>query len=157
MTNGTKNIVKCVIVLAVKLLLNHTKCFTETLEVINFTLTKELNWVGNFWVFYKTKNVVVGGTRLLFCCKVFKEVCDWVPLALEFASVEWNTTCSLRPDTARMVDIISSKSRFFQFFCTTSLGQLTNNSSNHFHVSKFLCTNIRKKTCYFFIIHRISL
>lgn len=62
----------------VKLILNDSKAFAETLEMYDFTLTQESDWVGNFRVFYETENVVVGCAGFLLCCHVFMQIGDRV-------------------------------------------------------------------------------
>ena len=43
-----------------------TLCFTESLEVNNFSCPQEADWVGNLWnVADNTENIVIGGTGFL--------------------------------------------------------------------------------------------
>ena len=42
-------------------------CFTEALEMHNFSLTKELNRFADIGFFNQTEDIVVGGAGFLFC------------------------------------------------------------------------------------------
>lgn len=59
--------VKSIKVLCVKLFLNGAKCFAESLEMHNFTCTKEPNWISDFrYIPDNAKNVIVGASGFLF-------------------------------------------------------------------------------------------
>ena len=65
-----KSGVECIEILAVKLILNDTQRFAETLVVNNLTHAEELDNVADIRVFYQAQDVVVGGAGLLLCCNL---------------------------------------------------------------------------------------
>ena len=59
---------------AVKSVLNKSESFAETLEVDDFTLTKEADRVYDIRVIGKTQNVIVGKTGFLLRSHIFTDI-----------------------------------------------------------------------------------
>ena len=53
---------------AVQFFLYNTQTFAKTLIVYDFPLPEKTDRLTHFRIFYKAENIVVGSTRLLFCC-----------------------------------------------------------------------------------------
>ena len=70
------------------MILSDAERFTEPLEMHDFSFTKEADGVAYIRVLYKTKDVVVSRTCLLFCGHIFIEICDRVAFGLEFTRIE---------------------------------------------------------------------
>lgn len=74
------------------------------------------------------------------CCKIFKQIGNGIPLALEFAGIKRNPACSLRPDANGMINIVRAKSGFFDFFHGEIPCKLMDNGRYHLQVRQFFCT-----------------
>ena len=68
--------VKSIEVFAVQLLLSNAQHFTEALEVDDFPLPQEFNWVAHIRVIHQPQDVVVGHPCLLFCCNHIRTTFD---------------------------------------------------------------------------------
>ena len=62
-----KSRVKCVEVIGVKLILNNTKPFTETLKMNNFSCPQEAYGRAYLFIMNESEHVVVGRARFLLC------------------------------------------------------------------------------------------
>lgn len=132
-------------------------CFTEPLEVNDFTGTQEADGIAYVAVVYQAQNVVIGSASLLLRCHILKQICNGIALRLEFAAVKWYPSCRHRPDPNGMIHIIVCKSGFFDLFHGKIPGQLVDNGRYHFKMGKFFCTDIRQNRCHLIIWHGIPL
>lgn len=140
-TRHVKAWVKCIEVFGFQLFLDTAEGFTEALEVYDFTCAEEFNGISDFRnIADYAKDIVVGGTCFLFCCKVFEQISDWIAFALKFTCIERNASGSLGPDCYGMVNIVRSKAGIFNLFHGKISGKLMDDSGDHFQVRKFVCT-----------------
>ena len=91
------------------------------------------------------------------CGHIFMEVSDWIPFGLEISCSPRCSSGRLRPECESMVDIIFVKARFFDLFRSQIFRQLVYDCADHFHMSKFLGTDICQCSDYFPVWHCISL
>ena len=67
--------IKGIEILAVQSVLNNSQCFSEPLEMDNLSCSEELNRLYDIRVIYKSQYIVIGGSRLLLCGKVLRQIC----------------------------------------------------------------------------------
>ena len=103
--------IECVEILAVKILLYHTKCLTKTLEMYNLSGSQKADWICHFRIFGKSKNIIICFSRLLFRRHILHKIRNRITRTLELRCAEWYTTGCLRPYRCCMVNIIRSKTR----------------------------------------------
>ena len=111
--------------------MNHLSCPKETYGICNFRD-----------VFHHPEDIIVGGACLLFCCQIFKQIRDRITLTLEFAGIKRHSTCCLRPDSHRVINIIRPKSAVLNFFHREILCQLMDNGGHDFQMCQFFCSHI---------------
>lgn len=122
------------------MILNITKRFTETLEMVNFPLTEESDRISNFLVLDNTENVIVGGSRFLLCCQIFEQIRDRVTFGLELVGIEWYAACCLWPDAGGVVDVIRTKTRFLNLLRGQVAGQLMHDGRDNFPMGQLFRT-----------------
>ena len=98
-------------VLSIQMVLDNPEPFTKPLEMHNLTRTQEPDRICNFLVLYQTQDIVIGAAGFLFRCQILRQVGNRVALGLEFAGIEGDSPCGLRPQRQGMVHIIFIKAR----------------------------------------------
>ena len=86
--------------------------FTEALKVYDLPFAQEADGITYFRVFYHSENIIIGGAGFLFCCKIFKQICDGVTLWLKFTGIKGNAARCLGPDSGGMVKIVRTEAGF---------------------------------------------
>lgn len=119
-----------------------TLCFTETLIMHDFTHSQEFDRIAHIWILHKPENIIVSGTRFLFRCHIFVEICDRVAFGLKIGCGPGCSAGCLGPKCKRMVNIVFVKSGFFQFFRRQIPCQLVNDCTDDFHMRQFFRTYI---------------
>lgn len=130
--------IDCVEVLAVKMILDNSQAFTETLVVNDFPLTKKTDGVADLRIFYQTKDVVISSPGFLFCCHIFMEIGNGISFGLKVSSGPWSAAGRLRPECQSMIDIIFVKTRFFNLLRGQISGQLMDDGTDNLHVGEFV-------------------
>lgn len=132
----------CVEVFLVKIILDQTETFTETLKVYQFTLAEEADGIGNFCILCQTQDVIIGSAGFLLCRHIFCQIRNRVTGTLEGSGAKWGAACRLRPETDGVIDIVVCESLLLQFFCRQISRKLVDNGTYHFHVVQFFGTDI---------------
>lgn len=112
-------------------------CFTKALEVYDFPLPQKLDGFTDIGLLNQAKNVVVSGSCFLLCSHVFKKVGNDISFTLEFAGIERNTACCLRPDANGVVRVVGCEAAFFNFLHGKIASKLVYDCRNHFQMSQF--------------------
>lgn len=126
--------IQCVEVTAVQMILNVSQGFTETLEVDDLPFAQETDRITDFGIFYDAENIVISAPGFLFCSQVFEKVGDRITFGLELSGTERYAACGLWPDSCGVVDVIWSKTGFFDFFRSQIPGKLVNDGGHDFQM-----------------------
>lgn len=73
-------------------------------------------------------------------CHIFMKIGDRVALGLEIRGSPGCAACRLRPEGQGVVDVIFIKTGFDELFRCQILGELVDDSADHFHMRQFFCT-----------------
>lgn len=73
-------------------------------------------------------------------CHIFMKIGDRVALGLEIRGSPRCAACRLRPEGQGVVDVIFIKTGFDELFRRQILGELVDDSADHFHMRQFFCT-----------------
>ena len=101
-----KRRIKCVEVFLIHLVGCKAETFTETLEMNNFTFTKELDYITHIRVINKTENVIVCCSCFLLCTHIFAQVGNYIALGLHACRRPRETACGCRKNAGSMVNKI---------------------------------------------------
>lgn len=64
--------VVCVEVFLVQIILDQSQTLTESLEVNQFTLAEEADWISNLSILCQTQDVVISGSCFLLWCDLVR-------------------------------------------------------------------------------------
>lgn len=132
--------IECIIILAVELVGNQAKPFTETLEVDDLPCAEVFDRICNLLILHQAENVVIGGAGFLLCSQIFRQVGDGIALGLELTGIEGDTSCSLGPDRSCVVNIVRSEACGLQFLCGETFGKLLDDRGHDLKVCQLLRT-----------------
>lgn len=102
----------------------------------------------------KPQDIVIGRSRLLFCCHVLDNVRDGVGFYLKIRRCKRNSRRISRIHPIGMVNIIICLSVLIKASRTLAVSKLTNYAPDNFKVRKFLGANVCKKRFSHIIRHR---
>lgn len=131
-----------VVILAVKLIGYKAQAFTETLEVNDFTGTKELDNIIYVGVIGKTENIIIGLSCLLLCRKVFAKVSYDIARRLNCCSRPRLAACGNGIYTRRVVNKILVKALSLNFINRQIACELINQRAHHLNVAELFRTDI---------------
>ena len=104
----------------------------------NLTFTQKLDNVTHIGIINKTENVVICRSCLLLRRHILHQVGDCVTLGLHRRRRPRKTACRRRIYTRRMIDEVSVKAAFLDFFIRKIPRELMHDRPYHLKVSKLL-------------------
>ena len=91
------------------------------------------------------------------CSHILEQVGDRVSLRLELAGIKRDSSRRLRPDTRRVVDVIGRKARLLKLLGAKTLGELSDDRTDHLQMCQLLRADVGQKSCDLSVWHRIAL
>ena len=116
-------------------------CFTETLEVHDFTFPQEADHIFHIRrILTQTQDIVICGAGLLLGCHILRQIRNGISCGLEGSGGEGLPGSCLGPKPCRVIYIIDVKAGRLQLFHGHIPGQLMHDGADHFKVAQFFCT-----------------
>lgn len=117
------------------MILHDPETFAESLEMHDFPGPEEFDGAVDVRVvFDETEDIVVRDPGFLFCCQVFRQVCDRVSGGLEGRRGKRHAAGGLRPEAGGVIHIVIGEALLFNLFHGKITGELMNDGADHLNV-----------------------
>ena len=77
---SVKTWIESIKILGIKLILNRSERFAETLEMHNLTSAKETDRICYVRFLHEPEDVIIGAPGFLLCRQIFMKIRDWISL-----------------------------------------------------------------------------
>ena len=133
------------------------QAFAKPLIVDDFPRPQKADGILYIGIIHQTEDIVIGGTGFLFSSHIFMKIGDGVTLGLEGGGRKRRPGCCLGPNSHSMVHKIRSKALFLDLLRGLIPGKLSDNGTDHLHVSQFFGSDIGQETGYPAVAHGVPL